>query len=322
MKNLLTAMLVIIFPVLLMAGTNFPTAIDTLADKTSSDVITSAGWNTIQDAIEALETKVGIDDSADATSLDYDMVAVETTLGQVVTTLGVVNVKVNGMQLGYAQRPKFSCTDDDTISIGPGVYHHSGTTNQLVYWDSTLSKDVTVSGPQFYYLYIDDSAIVTLGSNELTADELVMSTTGPSWSDPKHGWYNGLDRCIMAFYVAASDNLLTILHDGGNYVHYGDTITDRNIASSITDAETISIHVPSFCTKANLHFGGTFPSALYAGPSSDGAHTLWRGAGAATSNVTTEIYLNASQQLYVWMGSYSGALLHIDTNGWYFPVGM
>ena len=52
-------------------ATNFPTNIDTFTDKTSSDLITSAKWNNLQDAIEALEVKVGADNSTVTTSHDY-----------------------------------------------------------------------------------------------------------------------------------------------------------------------------------------------------------------------------------------------------------
>ena len=52
-------------------ATNFPTNIDTFTDQTSSDLITSAKWNNLQDSIEALEVKVGADNSTVTTSHDY-----------------------------------------------------------------------------------------------------------------------------------------------------------------------------------------------------------------------------------------------------------
>ena len=54
-------------------ATNFPTNIDTFTDQTSSDLITSAKWNNLQDSIEALEVKVGADNSAVTTSHDYKL---------------------------------------------------------------------------------------------------------------------------------------------------------------------------------------------------------------------------------------------------------
>ena len=54
-------------------ATNFPTNIDTFTDQTSSDLITSAKWNNLQDSIEALEVKVGADNSTVTTSHDYKL---------------------------------------------------------------------------------------------------------------------------------------------------------------------------------------------------------------------------------------------------------
>ena len=58
-------------------ATNFPTSLDALANPTGSDSLNTAGvvhsdqHSNANDAIEALEAKVGITDSAVTTSLDY-----------------------------------------------------------------------------------------------------------------------------------------------------------------------------------------------------------------------------------------------------------
>lgn len=56
-------------------STNFPTGLDTLTNPTATDYLNSpshAGQHAnANDAIEALEAKVGIDDSEDTNSLDY-----------------------------------------------------------------------------------------------------------------------------------------------------------------------------------------------------------------------------------------------------------
>lgn len=59
-------------------ATNFPTNIDTFTDQTSSDLITSAKWNNLQDSIEALEVKVGADNSTVTTSHDYKLAKLAT----------------------------------------------------------------------------------------------------------------------------------------------------------------------------------------------------------------------------------------------------
>ncbi len=59
-------------------ATNFPTNIDTFTDQTSSDLITSAKWNNLQDSIKALEVKVGADNSTVTTSHDYKLAELAT----------------------------------------------------------------------------------------------------------------------------------------------------------------------------------------------------------------------------------------------------
>jgi len=62
-------------------ATNFPTNIDTFTDQTSSDLITSAKWNNLQDSIEALEVKVGVDNSTVTTSHDYKLAELAAAMG-------------------------------------------------------------------------------------------------------------------------------------------------------------------------------------------------------------------------------------------------
>lgn len=58
-------------------ATNFPTSLDSLSNPTSSTAMNAVGFEhdvqhaNVNDAIEALEAKVGINSSAVTTSLDY-----------------------------------------------------------------------------------------------------------------------------------------------------------------------------------------------------------------------------------------------------------
>jgi len=139
-------------------------------------------------------------------------------------------------KVGHFMRPQFKYKDADEIYIEPAVYDHRGTSDQALYWDTQLtfqfgsagsnaaSSDLTASA--WHYLYIDDSAVVTLGARLLTVAELLNSTTAPTWTVAKHGWYNGSDRCIGAFLTDGSSNLLAFYHDGGRMVMYDTEIAD------------------------------------------------------------------------------------------------
>lgn len=56
-------------------ATNFPTSLDALTNPTASDPLTNPSHAdqhaNVNDAVEALEAKVGVNGSAVATSLDY-----------------------------------------------------------------------------------------------------------------------------------------------------------------------------------------------------------------------------------------------------------
>ena len=56
-------------------ATNFPTSLDSLTNPTSSDSLSSPSHSAqhanSNDAIEALQAKVGVDGSADTNSLDF-----------------------------------------------------------------------------------------------------------------------------------------------------------------------------------------------------------------------------------------------------------
>ena len=56
-----------------VAATNFPTSLDSYSTKNSGDTISESHINDPQDAIEALEAKVGVDSSAVTTSHDYKL---------------------------------------------------------------------------------------------------------------------------------------------------------------------------------------------------------------------------------------------------------
>lgn len=357
MKRASIVLLVGLIPVIIYAGTNFPTSLDTFADKTASDVITSAGWNTMQDAIEALETKVGADGSADSTSIDYDLAAavsditaLETTMGtatsnisSIQTTLGSITTQnvsdlasiattagptLSKIPLGYLQRAKFTYVDADTITIGPGVYHHAGTTDQIVYWNSTLTFDSTDSGSQSYYLYIDDSAIVTAGKNLLTASEFVTSTTPPSWSDTKHGLYNGNDRCIFAYYVD-SGSIRRFYHDGRDFVQKtytapldvgGAELSDElevtpSEVPAIADAIEVCLVVSSSTDAFSVHLAPITGSA---------GNMIAYCPVTSTASGSGRAILSTTKKYFVRFSTYDGTtnLLYASTSGWYLPAGM
>jgi hypothetical protein len=167
------------------------------------------------------------------------------------------------MPVGYFSRPLFVYEDTNTITIKTGMYHHEGTSKQLVYWTSDIEFDFgsagsnadsdNLSASDWFYLYIDDSAVVTAGTRVLTASEFVAVTTEPSWSDTKLGWYNGNDRCIAAFYSDSGSELLEFYTYGDTHI-YGTTIQDRAAADLDDVWEEVSLTIPTFSRKAIVEY--------------------------------------------------------------------
>jgi hypothetical protein len=191
---------------------------------------------------------------------------------------------------------------------------------------------------QRHYVYLDDSAIITQASPELDADCFLNSTTAPTWSDAKHGFYNGSDKCIFGFVTNASSQIYEFFHDGGDYMSYADSkaggqtaVTDLDYSAIDVDTtwDDVYLLIPAFATKAECRF-----SAAYV----DGASSLsWRTNGqtgtdghlvadvnsdyAASTNTAT-VFSDSSQIIEVVMSASNGNTATVQCEGWYFPTGM
>lgn len=162
----------------------------------------------------------------------------------------------NGLKLAYSSTT--------AITITGGMWAHLGTTNQHVYCASQLTFTLGPAGSnnsssnlgasEIHYIYIDDSAVVAAGSAVLSNTEILNSTTAPTWSHSKVGWYNGSDRCIGAVLTNASSEIISFYISGDNLYHYDTLITERAVAAAATDAEAIDLSssMPRFSTRARL----------------------------------------------------------------------
>jgi hypothetical protein len=229
---------------------------------------------------------------------------------------------------GLVQRAEFEYKDANEVTVKPGTYHHDGTTEQYVYW--TTNYDVTVTGTSGWnYLYIDDSAIVTAGTNVLTASEFIFSTTAPTYDGAKQGWYNGSDRCIFATFCTAASTQSIFYHDGGDYVQYDSAwVTDTNLDPDSSWVD-VTMKAPAFCTRAELWClneasastgiwyyrknGSSATTGHWIGYSQSGEYNAWGGP----------VYTDASQIIELRKDrSNANNLDQVTTRGWYIPRGM
>jgi len=227
-------------------------------------------------------------------------------------------------------RSKFVWKDADEVYIGGGKYLHIGTSTQWVYWNSILTKQLTTAAgvEDFWYLYLDDSAIVTAGVALLTAVEFIWSTTAPTWDETKKGYYNSLDRCIFAVRVDAANAIERFWHDGGDYVAedkynsvYGPTDVDQTFLD-------VTFNLPSFAEQVNASFVSNFVTASGGSTAyrpNGSAATTGQVVGSATAagqNVNSHAVQVVSGVGEVKMTSASDSTVIVIQNGWYLPRGM
>lgn len=234
---------------------------------------------------------------------------------------------------GFLIRPQFTYKDTDEIYIGPARYHHKGTAEQIVYWDSQLTYQLSgMSGDDWYYLYIDDSAVVTHGSANLTATEFTHSTTEPTWTAAEGGWYNGDDRCIGAFR-SSSGNLVEFFHDGGDLFMYADRVSDLSLTDIDTSGQDVTITAPAFATKALVLFGvdprGATTTTTFKWVTKGQTGTTGHNFAEVNENQFVlslfslwPVITDSSQEITIYSNLNNDAGCEVFTQGYYFPRGL
>ena len=323
-------------------------------------------WYIDPDAsIASLVTSVANLDTYDVMTTQGDMI-VEGAAAPGVLALGNAGqlLKSNGTTVswgvpapmaGYLSRPQFVHTSDTAISIEPGCYHHSGTTDQIVYWNlalaftlgsggtNALSDDLDAGAFDIQYIYLDDSAIVTNASPLLDNTCFFNSDTAPTWSDAKHGWYGPggggadntetTDRCVFAISIDASDDILPFYHDGGSYVQYDESVESLAASDTVDDTYTdVTLSIPNFGegAQAMITMLGIFVAAV------NGGYMYWRKnssaavgniVGSCTANNTPGVAIitvtvDLAQKIEVAFQAAGNCTMTVNTNGYFLPRSM
>jgi len=230
-------------------------------------------------------------------------------------------------------RPKFTWKDADEIYIDPFTLHHQGTTEQIVNSDAQLtfqfgsggsnSDSDDLANNDFYYLYIDDSAVVTEGTAVISETELVAITEEPEWDAARHCWVgqtNAEDRCIGAFRVGGSADVLEFFHDGGRLIHYGDSVEESTTAvtSSWTEYTTTVITLGEFSVFCSFS-----TDSLFTRPSDSAATDGMKITTTTHKMIKGPLPVGASDQALDFKTSGNTAsVFSLNTVGFYLPVGM
>ncbi len=233
------------------------------------------------------------------------------------------------LSTGSATRSKFRWLSVTQIYIGSGEYHHEGTANQIVYWDSELTYTVVTNGaPDWVYIYLDDSAIVTAGVATITASEITDNATEPTWNAAKKGWYNGLDRCIFAVYLVAND-VVEFFHDGDMVFHADEIENQAAIDIDAVFTDIGALIIPKFTTIGICKFEYNVFGQLWSWRTNGSAGAVGTsigllGAASGQKTIVSDIKVktDGSQIIEVAASSSDTAKIIVDTQGWKFGVGM
>ena len=234
---------------------------------------------------------------------------------------------------GSLNRATFAYKDADEIYIGAGEYDLDGTTTAAYSWDSQLTFQIGSGGSnaassaagtsQWQYLYMDDSAI---SASPLVAASFLNATTAPTYNQSKHGWYNGSDRCIFAFYIDADGTIRQFFHNGGDYTMYADQWSEGGMGANASYATKIITGMPAFAIRVEMNFfvngnSATVSSQYWRVTGTTGTHYLSKveddEAEFVVNNVT--VYTDSSRQIDVLTNT---ATVYPYTAGWFIPGGM
>lgn len=225
-----------------------------------------------------------IDDDSMATATATNLATAESIEARITAAFNGLSVDVD-LLAGFVQRAKFTWSDVDTITIGPGRYHLLGTAQgeNIYKWDSDITFDFGPGGSnansepldvsEWHYLYIDDSSLSN-STSALVAANFMNDTNAPVWNASEGGWYHsgGNDRCIGAFYSNASSQLDEFWHVNteirwGSYVD----LAHSWVKTTFTDQ---TMRVPAFATNQRV------PIHVY-GPANYYGWHEWRTNGSA-----------------------------------------
>ncbi|MHC4748397.1 MAG: hypothetical protein ACYTFW_00850 [Planctomycetota bacterium] len=237
-------------------------------------------------------------------------------------------------------RATFAYSSTTAISIGTGSYFHDGTTRQTLFWDSAITFTLGSGGSnaassdlgasEWHYIYIDNSAVVTIGDSEIDNTCFLNSTVAPTWDADKHGWYGGLDMCVFAVLTDGSNNISKFYHDG-DYVQFGEhdaTSTGTNLGTTASRT-TITFDVPGFCTRVEAYVAFLYVDASSGiriavfNKSDAGQLVITTASGYTIAQQTTvTLVTDSSQKVEAYETAASANTMDLNTVGWYLPNGM
>ncbi len=236
---------------------------------------------------------------------------------------------------GEIQRPWFEYRNTSILRVHAGLYDLTAK-GTYVSWDNYL--DWTISGSNGWrYLYLDYSSI---SETTVTATNFTENGTVPTYSESKHGWYNGDDRCIFAFHVSGGA-LTPFYHDGSTYVEYRNGWDNGEVSST----SYVNVTIPPLGAVGGREIFGELTFKLHADTgatsSSDFFVSALEGSGHFIGRVEADggpsdnahlsdskrvvVYKQGGSTMQVYIIKHGGSASNsckVFTNGYYLPRGI
>lgn len=214
-------------------STNFPTNLDAFSDITCpSNIEPGDRMNDVQDAVEAVEAKVGKDGSAVTTSHSYKLSGVTSTdkAASLTGTEELTNKQLTAPKINHSSTTVTA--DSNEINVLDGAVAGSATASKAVVLDANKdyafgTGDISATRGTFTALsapignghLINGKISVTVSSNNLTIAIKAADGTDPSASNPVHCIINNTIRTLTSATAASTVTLVA----GNNYFAAGGT---------------------------------------------------------------------------------------------------
>ena len=201
---------------------NFPSSLDLLTNPSSGDTLNSPSHSgqhaDANDAIEALQAKVGVDGSAVATSIDYKLNNTVATLTgtQTLTNKTINNAIVQGLEESWnvAATAATGTVDFDTLTSTAWLY----TTDASGNWTLNVRGDGSTTLASL--LDTGDSVTVVFAVTQgatayyASAFQIDGSSVTPEWqggSTPSAGNASSIDAYVYTIIKTAATPTYTVL---------------------------------------------------------------------------------------------------------------
>ena len=282
-------------------ATNFPTSLDSFTDPTSGQAMNSpshaANHTSANDAIAALETKVGVNSSAVSTTLDYKVAALQagTVGGATYTSSWNVSATDLGTEADYNSSSPGTATIplSLTATVGATVAFRAIGTGALTIAGSggaTVHGNLVTTG-QYQTLLARQTA------TDVWAVTASQSLISPTITTPTIAVINGsgtggttLRKTARVLSISSSFGTPTINTDNYDAVHIGISGTGMsaamtnlttNLSGTPNDGDLLAIDFLDNGTARALAFGTEFVASAQVGlPTttvvSTVLRTLWR----------------------------------------------